>query len=121
MKMEKLDEAQKMLEAAYEARSRNNDFDRSCTADNLGRLFEMKGDLKKAVEWRTANGRNRMICSYYDCSKSYKQMFSKFDELKKCAKCKCVYYCDKKCQQNDWSRHKSYCKAAVVPTTEASK
>ncbi|KAG4080217.1 hypothetical protein HA402_008288 [Bradysia odoriphaga] len=117
MKMGKLDQAQEMLEAAYKARSRNNDFDKSCTADNLGRLFEMKGNIKKAIEWRTANGPNQMICSNYDCPKSGVQSFSKLDQLKKCGKCKCAYYCDTKCQKNDWRRHKSFCKTEP----EASK
>lgn len=43
-----------------------NNFDKSCTADNLGRLYEMKGDREEAIKWRTANAPDRMICSYFD-------------------------------------------------------
>lgn len=32
------------------------------------------------------------------------------DDLKKCAKCHKMHYCDKECQQNDWKYHKNECK-----------
>ncbi|XP_037025187.1 uncharacterized protein LOC119066695 [Bradysia coprophila] len=110
MKMGRLDEAYELLQKAYQARRVINSFDKTCTADNLGRLFEMKGDPVKAAEWRTVNGPNRLICSYFDCPKSQKCYFSKLNDLKKCAKCKCVFYCDRTCQTVDWQRHKPYCK-----------
>ena len=30
---------------------------------------------------------------------------------KKCSRCRCVFYCDKSCQTQDWPVHKSNCKA----------
>ena len=30
--------------------------------------------------------------------------------MKKCSRCKLVYYCDKNCQQSDWPNHKINCK-----------
>jgi hypothetical protein len=31
------------------------------------------------------------------------------DELKKCSRCKRVYYCSRECQRKDWSVHKTRC------------
>ena len=31
--------------------------------------------------------------------------------LQRCSKCKCVYYCDSKCQKLHWKAHKVECKA----------
>ena len=35
----------------------------------------------------------------------------RFDNMKKCSKCKSVYYCSRKCQKYDWVRngHKDEC------------
>ncbi|CZR57211.1 uncharacterized protein PAC_07100 [Phialocephala subalpina] len=60
--MGELDKAQTMLEAADAIRSRNGDVDAVCTQNNLGRLWEMKGGVVKAQEWRTKNP-DKMICS----------------------------------------------------------
>lgn len=69
LKMNKLDEAQTMLEAAERIRSgaRGQEFDAACSRDNLGRLWEMKGDAAKAAEWRSKK-ENEMICSHFDVS-----------------------------------------------------
>ncbi|EMR90339.1 putative tetratricopeptide repeat family protein [Botrytis cinerea BcDW1] len=68
LKMEgKLDDAQKMLEEADRIRSVINDFDAACTRDNLGQLWEMKGDVVKAREARERNPEN-MICSNFNVS-----------------------------------------------------
>lgn len=32
----------------------------------------------------------------------------------KCSQCKCVYYCNRTCQQEDWKYHKATC-AALMP------
>lgn len=84
LKMGKLEQAQELFEYSYAVRNRKyffscidyarsnyliearNDFDAACTADNLGRLYEMKGDMKKAREWRTMKAPDRMICTYFE-------------------------------------------------------
>lgn len=30
-------------------------------------------------------------------------------DLKKCGRCKCLYYCSRECQKKDWSKHKTNC------------
>ncbi|KAF7954530.1 hypothetical protein EAE96_005650 [Botrytis aclada] len=116
----RLEEAQKLLEDADRVRSGNNDldFDAACTRDNLGQLWEIKGDVVKAREARGRNPKN-MICSNYNCplSKNYER--STQDKLKNCTKCKCTWYCTKNCQKEDWKRrHKQWCKAPVDKSTQ---
>src|SRR5690242_3948135 len=44
-----------------------DDFDCACTRDNIGRLYEMKGDFDKAKEWRLKGlENNHMLCSNFD-------------------------------------------------------
>ncbi|KAN0106357.1 hypothetical protein V8E51_009233 [Hyaloscypha variabilis] len=109
--MAELEKAEEMLQAAACSRSGLNDFDAACTRDNLGRLWEMKGDFSKSRELR-AEYPDKMICSYFDCPKSNVNQFSNHNELKKCARCFCVFYCNQQCQKKDWKRHKAFCRAA---------
>lgn len=44
-----------------------DDFDAACTRDNLGRLWEMKGDMLKARENRERLPAS-MICGSFDVS-----------------------------------------------------
>jgi hypothetical protein len=157
IKMGKLDEAQEQLEQADHVREgkyhmRENispgtdceigldNFDTACTRDNLGRVFEMKDDFEKVVEWRTKGGSNKMICSHFDvssprffvywhrhslisikqCPRSNNCQFSKRADLNVCARCKSAWYCGKDCQRKDWKeRHKVYCKAPEAAPTAA--
>ena len=43
-------------------------------------------------------------------TKSCSACGKKSDALKKCTACKCVWYCDKKCQNKHWRGHKKECK-----------
>ena len=43
-----------------------DDFDAVCTRDNLGRLWEMRGDMGKAKAMRERCGAERMICSNFN-------------------------------------------------------
>jgi hypothetical protein len=44
-----------------------NDFDAACTRDNIGRLWEMKGDVSRARACRARNP-EKMICSSFSVS-----------------------------------------------------
>lgn len=35
---------------------------------------------------------------------------TKSENMKKCSRCKVVYYCSSKCQRADWKKHKKICK-----------
>lgn len=115
LSMGRLDEAEKLLHSAASYRELHEDYDRAYTRDNLGRLYEMKGDMKAAREWRSKGAaKNEMMCSYEECQKTRSLGFISFKELQLCSRCKCIYYCGRKCQKLDYKRHKQYCKPAVA-------
>ncbi|KAB8295241.1 hypothetical protein EYC80_007155 [Monilinia laxa] len=112
------EDAKKMLEDADRVRSGFDDFDAACTRDNLGQLWEIKGDMVKA---RMAREKlpDSMICSNFSCPLSTANVKSKRRDLKNCGRCKCVWYCSVECQKFDWrSRHKKWCKAPEVKSAE---
>ena len=43
------------------------------------------------------------------CHKCNKEKIGEKDKMKKCGKCKGVYYCTADCQQADWKEHKKCC------------
>ena len=67
---------------------------------SLGDSVERKNN---ETEPTTKNGTTptKLFCSA--CGK-------KSDALKKCTACKCVWYCDKKCQNKHWKEHKKECR-----------
>lgn len=44
-----------------------DDFDAAATRDNLGRVYEMKGDVTKAKFWREKQP-DRILCSHFNVS-----------------------------------------------------
>lgn len=40
-------------------------------------------------------------------------------DRKRCSNCKLVYYCDAKCQKDNWSKHKSVCKKKINLSKDA--
>ena len=53
--------------------------------------------------------RHLKLCSY--CRKlEERSKVPKSRAMKKCGRCKLVFYCDRKCQKRDWKVHKLMCK-----------
>ena len=65
---------------------------------SLGETAERRGENNEDAEKNEAQAK---MCSA--CEK-------KSDALMKCRACKCVWYCDKKCQNKHWKEHKNECK-----------
>jgi len=95
-----------LLRASRIRNSAGADFDAAVTRDNLGRLYEMKGDLLKARASRMSGGPNSICCGNYTCPAMSSFTLS---TLSHCSKCKSVFYCSKNCQKSDWKRHKKFC------------
>ncbi|KAI0073139.1 hypothetical protein K474DRAFT_1666980 [Panus rudis PR-1116 ss-1] len=109
IKLKRLDEAEDYLKRALAVRGEDGPtLDAAVTRDNLGRVYEMKGDFAKANQIRRRSDKTKMVCSNYDCPKA-NELF-RFNQLRKCSRCQCVYYCSQACQRVDWARHKEYCK-----------
>lgn len=51
----------------------------------------------------TADKKTAKVC--FGCKKKT----SRHEVLKKCSRCRCVYYCTVECQKQDWPRHKLEC------------
>jgi hypothetical protein len=66
---------------------------------SLGESVEKKDSAGPNVENGTTP--TKLLCSA--CGK-------KSDALKKCRNCKCVWYCDKECQNKHWKEHKVECR-----------
>jgi len=102
--MDRLDDAERQLEAAVEIRNADGPtFDAATSRENLATVYEMRGNLVAAKQMRKSTG--KYACGNYDCPG---QVFNK-QELKHCSKCTTIYYCTPACQKADWKRHKKYC------------
>ena len=76
----------------------------SAAAEQLGRMSLGESGERKdnETESTTSNGTTpTKLCSA--CGK-------KSDGLMKCRACKCVWYCDKDCQNKHWKEHKKECR-----------
>ena len=62
--------------------------------------------LGESVEPETTGEDDQNETPTWSCSACGK----KSDTAKKCTACKCVWYCDKKCQNKHWKEHKKECK-----------
>ena len=70
-------------------------------AEQLGSMSLGESAEREENETEPTNGTPTKMCSA--CGK-------KSDTLKKCRNCKCVWYCDKECQNKHWKEHKKECK-----------
>nr|VWO98909.1 MFS domain-containing protein [Ganoderma boninense] len=84
-KMEQLDKAEEYLNKALHARKDSGfNADLAMTRDSLGRLFEMKGDLKAAQEIRLKGLHDNIACGNGSCLR----LQNSLKELSKCSVCK---------------------------------
>ncbi|KAI9895116.1 hypothetical protein PsorP6_018765 [Peronosclerospora sorghi] len=106
-----LDEALELLTAALVIRTRSDQAESICialrdgniTREEMAKVYEAKGDCASA---RKIRGPGRRICANGMCE-AYDYEDS---QLHACSRCKCVFYCGKMCQRQDWkSRHKTLC------------
>lgn len=67
-----LDQAEEVLKMARKAREAggHNDFDSACTRENLARVYELKGNWKKARSTRVDGG-DVIACSNYNVSLAF--------------------------------------------------
>jgi|UniRef100_K3WX20 tetratricopeptide (TPR) repeat protein len=112
-KLGKLDEAMELLQDALDVRERYEEQsgdskieDSWVTRDEIAKVYEAHGDCAMALQTRVPGKR---ICSSEGCKATG------FDKLHGCSRCKCVFYCDKSCQMDDWKRHKPLCKPSTAP------
>ncbi|TDH67865.1 uncharacterized protein CCR75_007431 [Bremia lactucae] len=77
--------------------------DGNLTREEIAKVYEAKGNCAKALDVRQ---RGKRICSNDVCE----ALDYKDDELFACSRCKCVFYCGKTCQRQDWkNRHRPMC------------
>ncbi|KAI0788423.1 hypothetical protein C8Q75DRAFT_854374 [Abortiporus biennis] len=105
--MNHLDDAEHYLLLAIRVRQNGGPaMDLAMSRDNLGKVYEMRGNLMKAKELRLEGSPDDMICSNFTCTTGIKLPLN---QLSHCGKCKSIFYCSPKCQKADWKRHKKYC------------
>ncbi|ETL24442.1 hypothetical protein L916_21536 [Phytophthora nicotianae] len=106
-----LDEALELLMKALEVRDHADEEsgitialrDGNFTREEIGKVYEAKGDCSKALEVRQPDKR---ICGNEACE----ALDYEVGKLQACSRCKCVFYCGKTCQRHDWkNRHKPLC------------
>ena len=68
---------------------------------SLGESAGRKDNKNKSEQKNGTTPTQKLLCSA--CGKES-------DALMKCRACKCVWYCDKKCQNKHWKEHKKECK-----------
>ncbi|KAI0669871.1 hypothetical protein C8Q78DRAFT_976432 [Trametes maxima] len=108
LKTERLEQAEDYLKKALRVRRESGPkADLAVTRDNLGRLYETKGDLRAAREIRCEGvADSNIACSNYNCA----NLSNSLGTLSQCSACKAIFYCRRTCQQVDWRRHKKYCR-----------
>ena len=92
-------------------------------AGNLKTMRDLNGDGKRGVTLffalrASCTCLNNMYCKEVKaqprmgrCQNCDKSM--EYKALKKCRRCKLAQYCDRDCQLEDWSEHKSYCNRTI--------
>ncbi|CAI5711065.1 unnamed protein product [Hyaloperonospora brassicae] len=118
-----LDEALDVLTAALDVRDRWDASmgigialrDGNLTREEVAKVHEAKGDCATALSVRQPGAR---VCGNEAC----KALDYRDETLQGCSRCKCVFYCCKPCQRQDWkTRHKGCCRAVEADAGRASK
>ena len=78
----------------------------SAAAEQLGSM-SLGESVERKDDDAEPTARNGTTSAAKVCSACEK----KSDALMKCRACKCVWYCDKKCQNKHWKEHKKECKS----------
>ncbi|KAG1749996.1 uncharacterized protein EDB91DRAFT_778772 [Suillus paluster] len=108
LKMGRIADAEEQLKKALSVRMMMGPaYDAAVTVENLGGVYEIKGDLEEARRVRLSHPENIMVCGNYDCpGTTFNQ-----SRLLACSSCKSAFYCGRACQANDWRAcHKRFCK-----------
>ncbi|CZR57212.1 uncharacterized protein PAC_07101 [Phialocephala subalpina] len=90
----------------------NRKFNMAHHRENLGKLWEMKGDLGKAKEFRERKVTD-IICSNYHCPMLRIEHF-RATPMIICRTCQSIYYCGRVCQAEDYPRHILYCRNTLA-------
>uniref|UniRef100_M4BSB4 MYND-type domain-containing protein n=1 Tax=Hyaloperonospora arabidopsidis (strain Emoy2) TaxID=559515 RepID=M4BSB4_HYAAE len=110
-----LDDALEVLKAALDVRDRWDATagigsalrDGNLTREEVAKVYEAKGECGRALIVRQEG---TPLCSNEAC----KALEYQEETLQACSRCKCVFYCSKTCQRQDWkSRHKGCCQAVA--------
>ncbi|EKM61061.1 uncharacterized protein PHACADRAFT_247401 [Phanerochaete carnosa HHB-10118-sp] len=103
-----LDDAEENIRKALEIVSRlSSTYNPAYYRDNLGLVYEMRGDLAEARRIRFGPTPDEYLCSYAKCQP---QQLRPLKQLSKCSRCKCILYCSADCMRSDWRRHKKFCR-----------
>ncbi|KAG2154853.1 hypothetical protein DEU56DRAFT_770793 [Suillus clintonianus] len=109
IKMGRIADAEEQLRKAVSVRLRTGPaYDAAVSLENLGQVYEAKGNFEEARKVRRSHPGNIMVCGNNKCpGKTFHQ-----SQLLACSGCKSAFYCGKACQAKDWrARHKKLCKA----------
>ena len=71
----------------------------------------LKNKINRTATRKVIKGRPSCACCSFQEDKN---VFEKLVQLKKCSRCKKVYYCGRECQKLHWKTHKEECTKAAV-------